>query len=318
MRRILSIDGGGIKGVFPAAFLAAVEESVGRPTAEFFDLIVGTSTGGIVALGLGLGLSAGEVLKFYEESGPRVFCGNPLIRGLRRIGLCKYSPGTLRDALTRHFGEQRLGDSRTRLVIPSMNLETGQVHVFKTSHHPRLERDFREFAVDVALATAAAPTYFPTHRMAAGTPLVDGGIWANNPVGVAVVEAIGVLGWSRDDLRVLSLGCSSSPLNIGLARTVPLGLSYWAAKIVDVLMAGQSSGAMGTAQLLAGHANVMRVSPVMPAGRFRLDDPREILSLRGLGDSEARKALPALRPLFFQERAEAFEPCHRLTAQYSG
>src|SRR5207249_12323791 len=101
--------------------------------------------------------------------------------------------------------------------------------------------------------------------------------------------------------------------NVGLARTVPLGLSYWASKIVEVLMAGQSSGAVGTAQLLVGHANVIRVSPVVPAGRFKLDDPREIRSLRGLGDSEARKALPAVRPLFFQEYAEAFEPHHRLT-----
>lgn len=76
MRRILSIDGGGIKGVFPAAFLATIEQSVGGNIADYFDLIVGTSTGGIIALGLGMGLTAGEILRFYETHGPSIFGGN--------------------------------------------------------------------------------------------------------------------------------------------------------------------------------------------------------------------------------------------------
>ncbi|MBI4611944.1 MAG: patatin-like phospholipase family protein [Candidatus Rokubacteria bacterium] len=312
MRRILSIDGGGIKGVCPAAFLAVVETSLGKPIVDFFDLIVGTSTGGIIALGLGLGLTASDILRFYEEHGPLVFCGNRFIRGLRRLGYSKYNQDALRKALSTHFGERRLGESRTRLVIPSMNLETGEVHLFKTSHAPRFEHDYRERAVEVALATTAAPTYFPTHRTAAGTPLVDGGMWANNPVGVAVAEAIGVLGWPREDLRVLSLGCSSSPLDVGLARFLPSGLGYWATKLVDVLMAAQSSSALGTAQVVVGKANVIRINPVVPKGRFRLDDPREIDSLKGLGSAEARKALPELRPVFFQQAAETFEPYHRL------
>ena len=74
-RRILSIDGGGIKGVFPASFLATVENSIEGQLADYFDLIVGTSTGGIIALGLGLGLSASDILRFYEDSGPEIFGG---------------------------------------------------------------------------------------------------------------------------------------------------------------------------------------------------------------------------------------------------
>src|SRR5436190_10521932 len=73
MRRILAIDGGGIKGVFPASFLAAVEHTTGRPIGECFDLVVGTSTGGIIALGLGMGLSAMEIMQFYETLGPGMF-----------------------------------------------------------------------------------------------------------------------------------------------------------------------------------------------------------------------------------------------------
>jgi hypothetical protein len=308
MKKILSIDGGGIKGVFPASFLATIEDSIGDKISNYFDLIVGTSTGGIIALGLGLGFSAKEILAFYENSGPEIFAGNRFLRFLRRLGFSKYSHKPLRAALTSIFAERRLGESTIRLIIPSLNLETGEVHIYKTSHIPRLERDYKESVVDVALATAAAPTFFPTHRSAAGTPLIDGGLWANNPVGLAVVEAIGVLGWSKDSLRVLSIGCTTELLNIGLGRRFALGLGYWGLKIVNVFMTAQSSSSTSTAQVLAGHENIIRINLPVPKGRFGLDVIKEIPSLRGLGDTEARKAIPSLRSIFFNERAEKFIP----------
>ena len=309
IRRILSLDGGGIKGVFPIAFLAAIEEEVRKPIGSYFDLIAGTSTGGIIAVGLGLGFTARELLSFYEELAGQVFRGIRIFSSMRRIGVSKYKQEPLRRALEGKFDDLKIGDSGRRLVIPSLNLETGEVYVFKTAHHPRFRRDDREKAVDVALATAAAPTYFSAYRNAAGIPLVDGGLWANNPAGVAVVEAIGVLGWNKADLRVLSLGCTSSPLDVGVGRRFGMGLLYWGRKITAVFMAGQSSGSLGTAVLLCGHENVVRISPSMPKGRFSLDSTREIPSLKGLGFSEARKALPGLMPIFFREPAEEFRPC---------
>ena len=95
MRRILTIDGGGIKGVMPAAFLAAVEESTGHPITDYFDLIAGTSTGGIIALGLGLGMPAAEIVRFYEELGPSVFGGSRLWRIVRRAGVSAYTSAPL-------------------------------------------------------------------------------------------------------------------------------------------------------------------------------------------------------------------------------
>jgi hypothetical protein len=311
VRRILSLDGGGMKGTFHAAFLAAVEAQLARPVASHFDLIAGTSTGGIVALGLGLGFTAQEVLNVYESLGPEVFGRHRWFRRLRRFVQPRYDPAPLEAALRRAFSDRRLGESRNRLVIPSLSLETGDVHVYKTAHHPRFTTDHKVSAVEVAMATAAAPTYFPTHRSAAGIPLVDGGMWANNPTGIAVVEAIGVLDWSRDDLRVLSLGCPAAPLDAASARFRPEGELYWARRVADVFMAGQSSGSLGIAQLLAGHPNVYRVCPAVPAGRFALDSIDEVASLKGLGSSEARKALPKLREAFFADPAATFEPFHR-------
>src|SRR5438309_1051265 len=98
-RRVLCIDGGGIKGVFPASFLSKIEEAVGSPVADYFDLIVGTSTGGIIALGLGLGLRASDLLRFYQDHGPTIFNGNGKIGFLRQLVRAKYNPEPLRKCL---------------------------------------------------------------------------------------------------------------------------------------------------------------------------------------------------------------------------
>src|SRR5260221_14348328 len=118
-RRILTIDGGGIKGVFPAAFLATLEDEIGKPIADYFDLIAGTSTGGIIAIGLGLGMTAKELLHLYRETGGRIFRRRRF--GARAIGLfrAKYTNAALRTALVGAFGERYLGESKTRLLIPS-------------------------------------------------------------------------------------------------------------------------------------------------------------------------------------------------------
>lgn len=312
MRRILCIDGGGIKGVFPASFLATIEDTLDKPVSRFFDLIVGTSTGGIIALGMGLGFSARQMLAFYEDSGPKIFCGNGRLRWLRQLLRAKYEPTALRSALHDVFGKRLIGESSTRLVIPSFNVETGEVHVWKTAHHPRLQRDYRHDAVEVALSTAAAPTYFPTHLTQKGIPLIDGGVWANNPVAIATVEALGILGWGASEIQILSLGCTTPPLAINWGRNHSLGIVGWSRKIVDVFMTAQSASAIGMTQhLLANRNQLTRICPIVGQGRFGLDGIEGIPVLRGLGDFEARKALPELRNRFFDHpEAETFQPIY--------
>jgi len=312
VRRILCIDGGGIKGVVPASFLAAVEDSLGESVSQYFDLIVGTSTGGIIAIGLGLGLSARQILEFYEVHGPAIFRGDRRLLALRWLLRAKYDSTPLRTALHDVFADRLFGESSKRLVVPSFNVGTGDVHVWKTAHHPRFERDHKCQAIEVALSTAAAPTYFPTYLSKSGIPLNDGGVWANNPVAIATVEAIGILQWPAADVQILSLGCTTAPLDIDWGRSHSLGCLGWTTKLASVFMAAQSASAIGMVQhLLPDRNQLTRISPIVGKGRFALDGVKSIRELRGVGEFEARTQIPRLRNLFFDYPVtEEFIPFH--------
>jgi patatin-like phospholipase/acyl hydrolase len=153
--RILSLDGGGIRGVFPVAFLARLEEHLDGSIGSHFDLIAGTSTGGVIAIGLGLGLSACDILRLYEDHGAAIFDQQhgrmetwlrQRWRGALHLFASKYSSTPLQNALTGIFGQRRLGESRTRLVIPAWHPMLERVYIYKTAHHPRLETDYKQFA----------------------------------------------------------------------------------------------------------------------------------------------------------------------------
>jgi len=180
--RILSLDGGGIMGAFSASALATFERVTGHRVVEHFDLIAGTSTGGIIAIGLAMGASADELCSFYTWKDPR--SSRPWIgRKTASLGSSPDPPALLvhraQTGDSKRCGERLLGEARTRLVIPAFDINTGKIYVFKTPHH----RDYLHHAdlpaVDAALATSAAPTYFPAHTIAGRGTFVDGGLWAN-------------------------------------------------------------------------------------------------------------------------------------------
>jgi hypothetical protein len=319
--RILCLDGGGIRGVFPAAFLARLEEHLEYPIGRYFDLIAGTSTGGIIAIGLGLGLSASDILKLYEERGPAIFDQHHgAIRNWFRQrwrSAChwfgsKYEATELRAALDDILGERRLGESMTRLLIPAWHPVLERVYIYKTAHHSRLETDFRQLAVDAAMATAAAPTFLPPHNTSDHVELVDGGVWANNPIGAAVVEAVGILKWPAERLKVLSIGTITD------VKAPPRwsGKLPMAAHVTRLFMAGQSHSALGTAKILTGdghnHRAIWRVDQVAPSGRYTLDNAARIAEMKNRAAAEAREQLPELRRHFFDRPAETFMPCHPL------
>lgn len=319
--RILSLDGGGIRGVFPAAFLARLEEHVDLPIGNYFDLIAGTSTGGVIAIGLGLGIPAKEILRLYEERGPAIFDQqhglvrnwvSQRLRGMWHWIGSKYQSTELRAALDDVLGDRCLGESMTRLLIPAWHPVLERVYIYKTAHHPRLESDYRQLAVDAAMATAAAPTFLPRHRTADQVELIDGGVWANNPIGTAVVEAVGILGWPANQLRVLSIGTIS---NIRGQPSWP-GKLPMAAHATRLFLAGQSHSSLGTAKIITGDGHdrraIWRIDQVAPSGRYTLDNTHRIAELKSRAFAEAREQLPELRRSFFDKPAGPFIPCHTL------
>ncbi|HXO49427.1 MAG TPA: CBASS cGAMP-activated phospholipase, partial [Mycobacterium sp.] len=206
--QILSLDGGGLRGMYTAAVLARLEEDLGIHIADHFDLIAGTSTGGIIALGLGLGMTPREILEFYTAHGPRIFPHRTRLRSLRRISRTKYSAAPLRAALEQILGDRLFGHSTKRLLITPYDIGVDDVHLFRTPHLATLVRDWREKAIDVAMATTAAPTCFPGKALD-GARRIDGGIWANNPAMVALTEAVGPLNLPLDAVRIFSVGTTT-------------------------------------------------------------------------------------------------------------
>lgn len=307
--RILSIDGGGIKGVFPVSFLAAIESALRlNSIAAFFDLIAGTSVGGIIALGLGLGLTAREMEQFFAEKGPSIFPGNRFPTNLLRLacGNARYKPEHLRNALVDVFSTKTLADSGVRLLIPSFDATSADIHIYKTRHDSRLAMDYRLTAVEIAMATAAAPTYFPAHDSTTGVLLVDGGIWANNPVAIAVVEGIN-LRWSPTKIDVLTIGCTDEAVDF---KETGHTFAFWARKAIEAAMRGQSRSAIGMARHLTrredGSDGITRIDPVVAAGRFALDRTEGTKDLRGFAYAQARVALPSIKDRFFSAPAEPF------------
>jgi patatin-like phospholipase/acyl hydrolase len=307
--QILALDGGGIKGLFSAAVLAHIEEDLQIDITEYFDLIVGSSTGGIIALGLGLGLRPKRLVDFYAQRGPGIFRG---LYGLRSIGhwlFRKFSQQALCEALKSPdvFGDRKLGDSKKPLVITSYDLGDDDVYLFKSPHHAHLKRDWKVPAWQVALATSAAPTYFPPCRHVDNIRHVDGGLWANNPTLVGIAEAVSMFGVPLDQISVLNLGTSDEVvrrpkhLNWG-------GKVLWAKPAVDLVMRSQSLGVYTQSLHLLGRENVIRLDPKVPKGLFALDKVNRATELMAKAAYESRILMPDLEKRFLQHTARPYFP----------
>jgi patatin-like phospholipase/acyl hydrolase len=171
--QILSLDGGGIKGLFSAAVLASIEEDLSINVTDHFDLITGTSVGGIIALALGLGMKPREILEFYLSKGPKIFPRWFGLKWLQHWGYRKFSAKYLTAALQDCFKDKRLAESKKMLVIPSYNIGSDDIYLFRTPHHERLKRDYKVPIWKIALATSAAPTFFPCCRHVDDLRLVE-------------------------------------------------------------------------------------------------------------------------------------------------
>ena len=258
----------------------------GHSIAGYFDLIAGTSTGGIIALGLAAGFTGKDLRQLYIERGDEIFpphgpgfigrIGRRL-SAWRRLLRYSYDQTALARVLTEYLGDRKLGSATVRLCIPSFEGVHGEVYIFKTPHHPDFRKDLHEPMVKVALATSAAPTYYRPLRDASYT-FIDGGVWANNPIMIALTEALTSFKVTRDQIRILSLGCGDNPYSVTGAKVSKGGMWHWR-DIINGAMRLQSQNALGQAGLLVGPERILRIDLPRTVPSIELDDWRSAVDL---------------------------------------
>jgi uncharacterized protein len=247
--KILSIDGGGIKGLYSSTVLEHLEKKYQGSCSNYFDMLCGTSTGGLIALGLSLKIPASEMSKIYSDHGKDIFPKQNKIIGLIRQTFWrgKFKDDPLKKVLNEVFKENTIASSNNLLCIPSYSFTDARPWIFKYDHKEGgLSRDNDAKYVDVALATSAAPTYFPLAEIPHYDykQFVDGGVWANNPSMIGLIEAFTYfVGKDKeyDGVQILSISSlnNASGKPTGLKRN--RAFVQWRNDLFETSTIGQSN-----------------------------------------------------------------------------
>jgi patatin-like phospholipase/acyl hydrolase len=258
--RILSIDGGGIKGVLPAVWLAELEKKLGSPLNKNFDLVIGTSTGAGIACGVGLGMPANTYLDMYMKYGKDIFPGfwKRLPSRMKRfftqgISHPKFDGKGLDRSLVKIFGDQRMHHMEIPVLITAYNTQRRSAKVFKSTKRA----DSFLSAVDVCRASMAAPTYLPGHVIRK-QPYIDGGAFANHPVMCGIAEACR-MGTKKEDIIAVAIGTGDSDDPITARHTKEWGGLEWVLPIIDVLMDGSEDSNDYIARQVLEQGNYIRI-----------------------------------------------------------
>lgn len=293
--KILAIDGGGMRGIIPALLLDALESRVRRPMAQVFDLVAGTSTGGIIALALSKPDPAGRpqyspaaICDLYREEGGRIF-HRPLLHAIATIwGLAgpRYPAQGIDEVLRRYFGDVRMSQALTRVMVTSYDTAACAPCFFKSFRPAAAGFDpGRGGAVSpddhlmwiAARATSAAPTYFPPlaldplERTQPQKALVDGGVFAGNPAMCALAEA--VRRFPERKYLLVSLGTGAEQERLPYGRARKLGLAGWAIPILKVVFDGVSDVTDYELSQILGPSNYFRFQ--CDSGGLQMDDASE-------------------------------------------
>lgn len=335
--QILSLIGGGIRGAFITSYLKDLEQKNGRPIAESFDLIAGTSTGAIIAAGLALGMPASQMHDFYARHGVEIFTPRPPYRAKgmmrflypllnwafhKRTGSdlhgafrAQYCPHALKNAFDEGFGDRTLKSvNATRLVIPTVNLTKGTPQVFRSRHLPKGVHDQDLRISDVVIASTAAPTYFPHHTIG-GEDFVDGGMWAADPSILAVAEATRIqqfesgsaedLQFQTSDIHLLSVGTGRAQFSLSPPGS-DAGMIFWASRVADLMSTSQVQGIHLPLKFLLGdryrHVNFSMKE------KFGLAEVQHIPDLFRIGSQRADETFDVIKDEFLQHKRTPFVP----------
>jgi patatin-like phospholipase/acyl hydrolase len=270
--RILSLDGGGIRGAYQAVLLARLADAVPAflPSVRLF---AGTSIGGISAMSLASGMRASELVTFFENHAAKVFddswCDD--LQDMGKVIGADYDQGYLKRVLERTFGDRQLSGLKRRVLIPSFDLDNeGSPRTWKMKffhNYPGADSDGAERLVDVALRSSAAPTYFPSYQ-----GYVDGGVGCNNPAMAAVAIAINPDIGRQDlgSLRVFSLSSGSNAQWIS-GKTLDWGFAQWARPMANLMIDANVGIADYQCRQILGEKAYFRFENAMP-NRIATDD----------------------------------------------
>jgi uncharacterized protein len=302
--------------LYTATVLKILEDAVGAPLARHFDLICGTSAGALLALGLAREIPADDLQAMFEVDGRRIFGSRGWWRRLlTNWVLAKHSADGLRAVLGERFGQTTIGDLAHRVLIPTVNFSSGRCQIFKTPHAKNLEFDHCVSLVDVGLATTAAPTYFPLHRIGDSGVFADGGLVANSPGLFGLHEAVHSLRIPSNQVRLLAIGTMTIGATIRGGATYDRGILPWGTSLFDLIISAQESAA----HAMLGHTlsehyyriddsatpqqskDISALDRVSAAAIHVLKDRGTLAAKRSLGDvlfAPFRKHIAA-PPLFF-------------------
>lgn len=332
--QILSLSGGGARGLYTAQVLAELEECFGTSIAKHFDIICGTSIGGILALGIAAGIPAAKILKVFDTHRQKIF--PPVSKNdckpcwwrfglsakdFRQIKAAQYNPGPLRNVLEDLFDDRKMADLQRPVVIPAINYTVGRVRAFKTPHESSYYQDAKRSLIDVALATSAAPTYFPLHQVEGGR-YVDGGLAANNPILMGVIEAYNAFDISLDMIRGLCIGNMGQGLAADHDKPVELGYMGWGfgRDIIDLAMSTGEQLSYDMARMLLNDRLEMIDTPATKeqAHMLRLDNASdsvaEILKVHARQATGAKVNDVSIRA-FFSHTASAKPTVKHLSSE---
>ncbi|MDR2881686.1 MAG: patatin-like phospholipase family protein [Azoarcus sp.] len=302
---VLALSGGGYRGLYTATVLAELETVLGRPISSHFDLICGTSAGGMLALGLAAEIPAHELKALFENEGSRIFGRRSIPRRLLGRWLtAKHDSVGLREVLTERFQGSTIGELKHRVLIPAVNYSTGRGQFFKTPHHPTFELDHRMKIVDVALATTAAPVYFPLARNDRGV-FADGGLVGNAPGLFGLHEVKIFLAPPKQEvlIRVLAIGTMTIGATVRGDARLDRGFGIWREKLFDLLISAQESSVNYMLRQSLGNDYYQINDEVTPAQSKDVEDLDRVSvgatnTLRDRGKHAAQKALgdPLFKP----------------------
>lgn len=273
--KILSLDGGGYKGLFTIACLAEIEKCCGIKAHEYFDLYAGTSTGSIIATGLAAGFTAEEILNLYKSIGSQIFphrAGfiSDIYKSLKQLFLPVYNNKVLKEELHKFFKGKTVEDVMKRnkyIIVPSLCLSNSQPRIFKTDYKGEYNQHNAYNLADIVLASCSAPTYFPIAKIK--NPIdeyyeyfVDGGMFANNPSVCAITEAIGNIGVNKDDIKLISISPPSQEVIIK-DRFIPTvrRVLRWNSDLVSMALVGTSQKDAYITKFLLNKDKYIRIIP---------------------------------------------------------